>query len=110
MLAASLYTVTCEQEKTAKLKMLSATREQLGNAEQAMLECNLSVQKIENEIALLRDRIVKKKISELRACKGKFDDKIEAYKLMYKAANNGREATQSHIDALKQRLGIGGGL
>jgi hypothetical protein len=110
LLGASVYTVSCEQEKAAKLKILSATREQLGNAEQAGIECNLAVQKIEAEIALLRDRIVEKKVTELRECKVRFDTKINDYKVLYKAANNGREATQSHIDAMKRRLGIGGGL
>lgn len=109
LLVASVYTVSCEQEKAAKLEMLSATREQLGNAEQAVMECNLAVQKIEAEIALLRDRVVKKKVTELRACKGRFDAKIDAYKAVYRAAH-GREATQAHIDAMKRRLGIGGGL
>lgn len=110
LLMASIYTVSCEQEKMAKLEMLSATREQLGDAEQAVMECNSAVQKIEAEIALLRDRIVQKKVTELRACKVRFDAKIDAYKAVYKTANDGREATQSHIDAMKRGLGIGGGL
>lgn len=109
LLVTSVYTVSCEQEKAAKLEMLSATREQLGNAEQAVMECNLAVQKIEAEIALLRDRVVEKKVTELRACKVRFDAKIDAYKAVYRAAN-GREATQAHIDAMKRRLGISGGL
>lgn len=109
LLVTCLYTVSCEQEKAAKLEMLSATREQLGNAEQAVMECNLAVQKIEAEIALLRDKIVEKKVTELRACKVRFDAKIDAYKAVYKAAH-GREATQTHINAMKRRLGISGGL
>ena len=109
LLVTSVYTVSCEQEKAAKLEMLSATREQLGNAEQAVMECNLAVQKIEAEIALLRDRVVEKKVAELRACKVVFDAKINAYKAMYRAVNE-REAPQAHIDAMKRRLGISGGL
>lgn len=104
-----VYTVSCEQEKAAKLEMLNATRQQLGDAEQAVMECNSAVHKIEAEIALLRDRVVEKKVTELRACKVRFDAKIDAYKAVYRAAN-GHEATQSHINAMKRRLGIGGGL
>jgi len=109
LLVTSVYTVSCEQEKAAKLEMLSATREQLGNAEQAVLECNSAVQKIEAEIALLRERVVEKKVTELRACKVRFDAKIDAYKVVYRASH-GRDATQAHIDAMKRRLGISGGL
>jgi len=105
----TVYTVSCEQEKAAKLEMLNATRQQLGDAEQAVMECNSAVQKIEAEIALLRDRIVEKKVTELRACKVRFDAKINDYKAVYRAAN-GHEATKSHIDAMKRRLGIAGGL
>ena len=109
LLVTSVYTVSCEQKKTAKLEMLSATRRQLRNVEQAAIECNLAVQKIEAEIALLRDKVVEKKVTELKACKVNFDAKIDAYKAVYRAAN-GSEATQAHIDAMKRRLGIGGGL
>ena len=110
LLVASMHPVSCEQEKAAKLEMFNATREQLGDAEQAVMECNLAVQKIEAEIALLRDRVVQKKLTELISCKDAFDAKIEAYKAVYKAANNGSEATQSHIDAMKDRLDIGRGM
>lgn len=107
LLYASVYTISCEQEKAAKLEMLSATREQLGDAEQAVMECNLAVRAIEEEIAKLRDIIVQKKVTELKACKSRIDAKIDAYKAVYRAAH-GRDATQSHIDAMKRRLGIDG--
>jgi hypothetical protein len=109
LLVASMYPVSCEKEKAAKMGMLSATREQLGDAEQALIQCNLAVQKIEDETALLRDIITKKKMTELLACKGRFDAKIDAYKAVYKAAY-GSEVDPSHIDALKRKLGIGRGL
>lgn len=109
LLFTSLYSVSCEQEKAAKLQMLRATREQLGNAEQAVMECNNAVQAIESEIAKLRDTIIQKKVTELRTCKRRFDSKIDAYKALYKVVH-GVPATQSHINAMKRRLGIGGGL
>jgi len=109
ILLASVYTVSCEQEKASKLGMLKATREQLGNAEQAVMECKSAVRKIEAEIASLRDGVIEKKITELRTCKAKFDSKIDVYKALYSVVN-GREASESHINAMKRRLGIGGGL
>jgi peptidoglycan hydrolase CwlO-like protein len=105
----TVYTVSCEQEKASKLGMLKATRQQLGNAEQAVMECKSAVQKIEAEIASLRDGVIEKKITELRTCKAKFDSKIDVYKALYSVVN-GREASESHINAMKRRLGIGGGL
>lgn len=101
----ALYKVSCEQEKAAKLELLGATRQQLGDAEQAVIECNLAVQKIEAEIAALRDKVVEKKVVELRDCKTSFDSKIEAYKATYRAAYD-RVPSDTQINAMKRRLGI----
>ena len=101
----TIYKVSCEQEKVAKLEMLSATREQLGAAEQAVMECNTAVQRIEEEISKLRDVVIQKKVGDLRACKTMFDEKIETYKTFYRVAN-GRPPTDAQIAAMKQRLGI----
>lgn len=109
LLIASVYTVSCEQDKAAKLKMLRATREQLGNAEQAVMECNLAVMAVEAEISKLRNTIVKKKVTELRVCKDEFNAKIDAYKAVYRAVH-GRDVTPKEIKEMKRRLGIGGGL
>jgi len=73
------------------------------------MDCKSAVRKIEAEIASLRDGVIEKKITELRTCKAKFDSKIDVYKALYSVVN-GREASESHINAMKRRLGIGGGL
>lgn len=105
ILLASLYTVSCEQKKASKLEMLRATRDELGNAEQAVMECDEAVQKIEAEIAILRDKVIEKKAYELNLCKTRFNHKINSYKSVYKSLH-GREATQAHITNMKNRLGI----
>ena len=87
LLIASVYTVSCEQEKAAKLEMLSATREQVGDAERDLMDCNMAVQAIEDEIAKLRDIIIQKKVTELRACKDRFDQKTKEYEALYKSAH-----------------------
>jgi hypothetical protein len=104
LLVVSVSTMSCEKEKAAKLEMLRVTREKVGAAEQVVMECNTAVKKIEEEIASLN---IQKKVTELRACKVRFDAKIDAYKAVYKDVN-GRDATQAHIDALKRKLGIAG--
>ena len=101
----AVYKVSCEQEKAAKLEMLSATRDQVGNVEQAVMECNLAVKHIEEEISKLRDVVIQKKVVDLRACKARFDAKIEAYKAVYRSTH-GRTPTDAHITAMKRRLGI----
>jgi len=104
LLISGLYKVSCEKEKKNKLEMLGATREELGNSEQAVIECKLAVRKIEDEIASLRDKIVEKKLIELRECKAVFDSKINAYKLTHTAAT-GTTPSNSQIEAMKTRLG-----
>jgi hypothetical protein len=105
LLITTIYKVSCEQEKIAKLKMLSATRDDVGDAEQAVMECNLAVQQIEEEIARLRDVLVQKKVTDLNACKTRFNARIDAYKAVYKSAH-GRNPTDAHIVKMKRRLGI----
>lgn len=105
VLISLIYTASCEQKKAVKLEMLSTTREQLGNAERAVMECNQAVQQIDAEIAKLRELIVQKKVTDLRACKGAFDNRITLYKTMYKSAH-GREPSDTHISEMKRRLGI----
>jgi hypothetical protein len=107
LLVVLFSTLPCEREKALKLKMLSATRKQLGDAAQSVIECNLAVKLIETEIASLRDKIVLKKVNELKECTVKFNEKIDTYKALYKTVNE-HEADQSHIDDLKRRLGITG--
>ncbi len=105
LLIASVYKVSCEQDKAAKMNVLSATRRELGDVEQAVMECNLAVTLIEDEIAKLRNLVVEKKATKLQVCKDKFDKKIRIYKAIYRAAHE-TEASEAHIDEMKRRLGI----
>jgi hypothetical protein len=105
LLVISVFSVSCEQTRVKKLEMLNATSEQLENADTAVIECNLAVKLINDEINKLRELIVKKKIVDLRTCKGKFDAKIEDYKVMYKAVHS-RAPTNKDIDDMKRSLGI----
>jgi predicted RNase H-like nuclease (RuvC/YqgF family) len=99
------FSVTCEKEKKLKLIQLQATRQDLGDAEQNVMECENAVKVIDAEIAKLRDIVIEKKKNELTTCKAKFDNKINTYKRVYKAAH-GTEANESHINDLKNSLGI----
>lgn len=100
-----LRSIPCEEELFTKITSLNATRKQLGDAEQAVIECNDAIQAVENEIAKLRDIIIKKKVNRLRDCKTSFNEKIDTYKILFKAIND-REATSDDINELKRNLGI----
>ena len=105
LLLAYTYAQSCEEEKAAKLELYKATRDQLGDAELAVMNCNQAVQLIETEIAKLRDVVIQKKVANLRMCKTTFDAKIATYKTVYRAAYS-REATTAYINQMKRRLGI----
>lgn len=100
-----MYTISCENERAAKLKLLGATRSELGNVEQNVMECTNAVVLINKEISKISDIIVQKKENELAICKSNFTEAINIYKTMYKAAY-GRDITQAQIDEMKRRLGI----
>jgi malonyl CoA-acyl carrier protein transacylase len=105
LLVASAYTMSCEQEKASKMALLKATRDEVGDVSQEVMECNSALIAINNEIKTLRDQIVKKKREDLSGCRVKFNNELDNYKKIYKKWK-GVELTQAEIDAFKRRLGI----
>lgn len=105
LLVASAYTMSCEQEKASKMALLKATRDEVGDVSQEVMECDNALIAINNEIKTLRDQIVKKKREDLSGCRVKFNNRLDNYKEIYKKWK-GVELTQDEINTFKRGLGI----
>lgn len=97
-----LYQLTCDERRVRAFAIMKATRDELGDAETQLLDCNSAIKIVEDEISRLRDVVLKKKKDELEGCKRTVAQKIDTLSKLHKNVLN----KDLNIPEFKRKNGI----